>query len=319
MKLDYYDLSEGKRTASVTLPRELGTVLHSWAEVENGCLWLLMGDSSGARVLYRWELDKSEVKDQTLYVGPRFTAENPDKEGLAQCADEASALGEKFGMDITLGTVSGDCEFSVTAEHRVDRIREGLDLLEAALKRYPQPVLDAINQTGRFGRLQLILVRQIQYERKVYQYWSEGNICVVLALGDDLTAAVDNGLFHALDTFLFNNTSGLDQWADLNPKGFRYDMNTTDYLQRKEKTYLTGEKQAFVDSLSMSYPLEDRAAVFAAAMGQGNEDLFASKTMQKKLLNLCQAIRDAFGWKKSQEVYPWEQYLETSIAYKPKK
>lgn len=319
MRLDYYDLSEGKRKASVTLPRELGTVLHSWAEVQNGCLWLLMGDNAGARALYRWELECSAVHDQTMYVEPWFTAENPDNEGLAQCADEAKALGDRFGMDITLGVVPGDCEVSVVAEHRVDRIRTGLASLETALERYPQTVMDAIHQTGRSGGLEIILVRQIQPDRKTYQYWSEGRICVVLALDEDMTAAVDNGLYHVLDTFLFNNTSGLDQWAELNPKGFRYDMNSQDYLDRQEDSRLSGDKRAFVDSLSMSYPLEDRAAVFAAAMGQGNEAVFTSETMQQKLLNLCKAIRDAFGWKKSQEVYPWEQYLETSIAYKPKK
>jgi hypothetical protein len=82
---------------------------------------------------------------------------------------------------------------------------------------------------------------------------------------------------------------------------------------------LTGQKRAFVDRLSMSYPLEDRAAIFAAAMGEGNEAVFATDTMQQKLLTLCKAIRHAFGWKKSEETYIWEQYLTESIAYKPKK
>jgi hypothetical protein len=31
------------------------------------------------------------------------------------------------------------------------------------------------------------------------------------------------------------------------------------------------------------------------------------------------AIRNACGWKKSEEVFFWEQYLEQSLAYKPKK
>ena len=40
--------------------------------------------------------------------------------------------------------------------------------------------------------------------------------------------------------------------------------------------------------------------------------------MQTKLRRICLGIRAAFGLKKSAEVYPWEQYLEESLAYKKK-
>jgi hypothetical protein len=33
---------------------------------------------------------------------------------------------------------------------------------------------------------------------------------------------------------------------------------------------------------------------------------------------LCKAIRDAWGLERKTETYPWEQYLEKSIAYKKK-
>lgn len=314
LHLEYYDLSSGKKTAAVTIPGVEGAVIESWAQTQNNCLWLLVGDSAGADALYRWDLEKSPVDDQTTYTGQRYTAENPDREGLAQCDADADALGQKFGVEISVGDAPAGCDLVLTEEYRVDLIQAGLAVLERALARYPEGVLPALAP----GKLRLILVRSIEGDRAVCQYWSGDTACVVVELGDSLIAAVDNGVYHVMDTHLFNSTSILDQWADMNPKGFEYDMNETDYLKRQEDAYLAGDKRAFVDSLSMSYPLEDRAAVFAAAMGEGNGEVFESKIMQQKLLTLCKAIRDAFEWEKSEETYIWEQYLSESIAYKAK-
>lgn len=317
--LDYYDLSSGKRTASVTLPDGGSKIAESWPDGENNCLWLLMEDPSGGNCLYRWDLKQSPVVDSEVYTGQWFTAEHPDKAGLQQCDADAQALGQKFGVTISIGQVPEGCPEQIIGEYRVSRIQSGLTALERALERYPQGMLETLGSVSRSGKLHLILVRDIAGGHSVVQYWSGSNACVVLELGENLTAAVDNGVYHVMDTYLFNHTSTLDQWAELNPKGFRYDMNASEYLQRQEDTYLTGDKRSFVDSRSMSYPLEDRAAVFTAAMGEGNQDVFASRTMQQKLLTLCQAIRDAFEWKKSQEAYLWEQYLAESVAYQPKK
>jgi hypothetical protein len=318
MTLSYYDLASGKRTALVTIPDAKGSVIDSWADPQTRCLWLLMGGSNGAIALYRWELAESPVDDEVQYTGERYTADNPDYKGLAQCDTDAQALGEKYGVEISVGNAPTGCAYDLTEEFRVLLIQRGLTALDDALARYPEGILSALGRTGRDGVLRLILVRQIAGDRIVHQYWSDGNPCVVIALGDDMTRALDNGLYHVLDTYLFNTTSKLDQWAELNPKGFAYDLNDLDHRDRQEDPNLMGETRAFVDSLSMSYPMEDRAAVFAAAMGQGNAELFSTPVMQKKLLTLCQAIRDSFGWKKSETVYPWEQYLAESIAYKPK-
>ena len=45
-------------------------------------------------------------------------------------------------------------------------------------------------------------------------------------------------------------------------------------------------------------------------MMPGNEEIFASETMQKKLLTLCQGIRQAFALEED-VAYLWEQYLIT--------
>ena len=61
---------------------------------------------------------------------------------------------------------------------------------------------------------------------------------------------------------------------------------------------------------------EDRSRIFWQAMLPDNAQMFKSEIMQKKLLLLCQGIRDAWRLQWKEETYPWEQYLSESIAYK---
>jgi hypothetical protein len=63
----------------------------------------------------------------------------------------------------------------------------------------------------------------------------------------------------------------------------------------------------------MDLPREDRAALMACAMESGNEELFESETMQKKLRQICLGIRTAFDLKKTTQTLLWEQYLETPL------
>lgn len=319
LKLDYYDLDSGKRTASVVLEGAGNSIHSSWADKKSNCLWLLIQNESGENVLCRWDLNKSPTGDDRIYTAPRFTAEHPDTEGLSQCAAEAAALGSKYGMEIRIGNAPDGCRYGLTDEHQVSVIKSGLAALDQALSRYPAPILEAINKVSGSGKVTITLVRTIDAERVSCQYWSGNDACIALELADDMTGRLDNAMYHVLDTFLFNNTSGLDQWDELNPKGFEYDMNETDFLNRQDDKYLTGEKQAFVDSFAMSYPMEDRARIFEYALREDAAEAFASDTMQNKLETLCKAIRNAFGWKKSEETYVWEQHLEESLAYIKKK
>ena len=314
MTLDFYDLESGLRFSSVTLNGVTGNIQDSWADVNQNCLWLLSGNQ-----LYRWDLGATPTGDTAVYTGSRYTAEHPDTEGLAACQLKADAIGEKYGVQIRIADIPAGCSYKLTREHLVQPLENALDALDAALSRYHETLLQGINSVSGCGKVTISLVRDIEGGRSVAQYWSGKDACIVLELGEGLEGRLDNGVYHVMDTFLFNKTSELDQWDEQNPKNFRYDLNETDYLNRQDESLLTGDKRAFVDSFSMSYPIEDRAAIFQYAMSGDGAEVFASKAMQQKLQTLCKAIRNACGWKKSEEVFLWEQYLEQSIAYKPKK
>lgn len=314
LNLDYYDLDTGLRTASITLNGVSGTVNGSWADGSKNCLWLLVEDT-----LYRWDPQKTPSGDTAIYTGQRYTADNPDTEGLARCQQKADAIAQKYGIQIRVSDAPEGCGYELTHEYLVQLIENALDELDTALSRYHETLLKGINSVSGNGKVTISLVREIEGDRNIAQYWSGKDACIVLELGDGLEGRLDNGMYHAMDTFLFNNTSDLDQWDELNPKGFHYDLNETNHLNRQDASLLTGDKRAFVDSFSMSYPVEDRAAIFQWAMSSDGAQVFSSKTMQQKLETLCKAIRNACGWKKSEEVFLWEQHLEEPIAYKPKK
>ena len=48
------------------------------------------------------------------------------------------------------------------------------------------------------------------------------------------------------------------------------------------------------------------------AVMEGQEEVFSSNTMQKKLKTLCRGIRSAFGLSNVSEALLWEQYLDAS-------
>jgi hypothetical protein len=119
------------------------------------------------------------------------------------------------------------------------------------------------------------------------------------------------GLGWAVDSRVLGNSRDYDFWNDLNPDGFdyTYDYTLNSYRQDAD-TYAHG----FVNLDAMSFPSEDRASIFTAAIQPGNDQLFAGEILQKKLTLLCEAIREAYNLDNSVEIFPWEQYLEKPLA-----
>ena len=122
----------------------------------------------------------------------------------------------------------------------------------------------------------------------------------------------------SIDYFKCVAKQGLDDydtWDELNPWWFDY---TYDYEENLERTNvdecLEGDSRCFTDLVAMSYPTEDRSRLFANAMMDGNEEMFASSAMQKKLRCICIAIREAYDYQEYTEIFTWEQYLNRPIA-----
>ena len=190
---------------------------------------------------------------------------------------------------------------------------------------FPEGFLVTVAEVSDSGKLHIGLVRGLNRKNTgvpvgvdAQQYWVDGNAWMVLSVGDTVEQLFYHQLAHVLDTFVYSKNVAYDEWVKLNPKDFAYDLSYFQHETHGDSQYLSGKNQAFIDTYSMTFPKEDRARIFDCAITEGNAELFASKTMQNKLRQFCVGLRNACGWKKDPRSFPWEQYLETPLAYNKK-
>ena len=325
-RLHYYDLSSGRRTSILTL-EGTQTVHQMIPAADNGNVWFLRYDPQyGCDTLYLWELSKSPIPDPKNYLSARYTAENPDYAGLAACRETADALSRRYGVQILLWTDATSYEpwdYTLIPEHQVRVIQENLKELEQFLAMYPQSFLLKAAEKTSSGRIQICLVRSIlgkeagtAAEVTGLQYWDDNRntyLCLSVA-HQSLSRNASHEMSHIIDSRVLTVCKAYDDWNSLNPPNFTYIGSYT--ATAKNTDWTQGENRAFIDTYSMSYAKEDRARIMEYAMEAENAHYFESDTMQKKLLQLCRGIREAFGLKKSTEVFQWEQYLRHPIAAK---
>ncbi len=306
VNLDFYDSAAGKRTASVTLP-QTGEPDSWYADPLGRCLWFVAEDlESGKQRLYRWDMAASAVADDTNYHAVIYTAQNPDTEGLSACQERAKKLEKTHGIDICIfqDAVKQTGAFAVEAEHQTAAINAMLEDLEKALGEYPEKFLKkSVHKT-----LHICIVRSVDGAKESAHYYKKSHAYIFLPTGCEVESQLLKSMGYIVNSRVVSNTSKLDTWTDLNPKGFAYGEGKQEYLE--------GDDPAFADLGAMQSVVDDRASIFRCAMEEGNEELFAGKTMQKKLKLLCEGIRRVWKWRKEEVSYPWEQYLKESLAYK---
>lgn len=316
--LDCYDLDSGLRIANLTIDGDYEFV--SLAACEDDSVYLLLNDHEGNGILCRWDIcaDASCTGDTQRYVGPRFTQDVPDTAALARCQAEASRIGKQFGIQVLiwddpLRVMPWDYEF--VPEYLAPVLSRELSELEKRLSDYPPEILAGIRQ--HFSDLTICLVRSIQgspesgsLEKATgVQFYRDGCAYIAIAVGKYAQRALYHELYHVMETRLLTDSTALDRWDALNPAGFSYDLDYAANRNRSGDEYLQPDTRSFIDTYSMSFPKEDRARIMECAMIDGNETLFRSTRMQAKLRCLSTAIREAYGLKKSTEVFRWEQYL----------
>ena len=311
--LEYYDLATGLRTGSLTLPYKC--ISRGIAGGQNGRVWLLGDDeTSGCTMLYCWDPEDSPTGDPQVYTGAYFSREAPDWDDLSRCEAYARELGAGYGIEIRLWTAIGPTQpegYQLEPEHHAPQLMRTLQLLEHCLAQYPPGFVQTV--ASRFDGLTLWLVRSIReqdsLEREGLQFWDGNHAVIALAVGSSAEGAFYHQLCHLIDTVVLSESSAYDTWQSLNPTGFRYDYSYIANRSRNSTAYLQEANRSFVDMFSMSFPREDRARIMEYAMLPGNEELFRSETMQRKLRALCLGIREAFELTDFSETFLWEQYL----------
>lgn len=309
LELSYYNLSTGKHTAQVELPG-----LKSPARVcsDGTYVWLMM--TEGEPTLYRWDISKSAITDETVYTGTLYTADKPDTQGLTQCRALADDYQKKYGVKLLLwqDAVAHADGHTLVAEHKPQVIEKMLKAAEPILAHFPEKFL---LKTVEKGWLQIAFVQSIDGDKDWVQFWEEGDCWILISTKADTAKALIQGIAYGIDSHVIGNSRKYDTWNQLNPKGFSY--SATNKAEDMQK-YLEPATRAFADVLATTYPHEDRCRVFYHAMLPDNADMFASAIMQEKLLRVCTGIREAYGLEKKTDTYVWEQYLKTSLAYTQK-
>lgn len=325
LQLDYYDLSSGQRRSTLTL--ETAQSPTAIEDTIDGRIYLLIYDDvQDCHTILRWDV-RRDLQDSVKYTGTYYTASAPDYSGLARCRDYAARIGSQYGIEVLVwedATAVQPWDYDFETEYLVPVLQQELEQLEQRLAQYPVSVLE--DTASHFTSLKICIVRQLTGTAESgsldtatgLQFFDGTDAYVVLAAGEYAEHALYHELFHVMETHIFNESIAFDQWNALNPSGFEYDYDYQANAQRDAGVYLRGENKAFIDTYSMSFPKEDRARIMEYAMLPGNQELFRSEILQNKLLTLCQGIREAYGLKKSEEVFVWEQYLEKSLAYNSK-
>ena len=309
--LRLYDLHSGTCTAETELTGTSDPVAFLAAE---DVLWILTHEGE-QQALCRWNVSMTPSNETESCLTERVTQENPDEAGLAACVDRAAQMSEAYGIQIAVwqDAVSATIGHDVTAEYQVGTVNQMLDDIEAVLQQFPEGFLE---KTLTMGQLYVNLVRTIDEEDSFRQFWHDGDCYVLIGCQENAGEAFLYGVGFAIDSHVLGNSRKLDNWNAHNPAGFEYSCKDTPRADASQ--YLASEAPAFLEEWAMRYPTNDRSSVFCYAMTSKGADAFRSEALQAKLKSLCKGIREAYGLEKSQDTYPWEQYLEESLAYIPK-
>ena len=300
--LEYYDLAEGRITAQTTLSGVEGVTTIVSGETY---VWILSGQT-----LYRWDTAMHPVEGSPVCTSHRYTADAPDTDGLAQCQSRADKLAQDYGFTLQIWeeAAAGGKNYGAVAEYQVSTIQAMLDEVEAVLEKLPKDFLSIT------GSVRVCLVRSLENGEDCALYWA-GGTCHVILTCNNVTDSLLWGLGNAVDSHVLGNSFDYDTWEELNPWWFDYTYDHEENLQRSDpEQFLEGDSRAYTEITAMSFPTEDRSRLFANALMEDNAEMFASDTMQKKLRAICIAIREAYGWEDSTEVFTWEQYLKKPIA-----
>ncbi len=312
LELTFYDLTTGIPTAQTVFSGVQSPIDFC---TDGQYIWMLATDTENVcHALYRWDINLSAKTDGEVCTGPLYTAESPDTEGLAQCRTLADNYQTQYGVKLLLwqDAVAVNGGYTLTAEHHPQVITATLEKLQPLLAQFPEKFLQ---KTVEAGWIQIALVRDIEGDADWVQFWQDGDCWVIITVDTDVVDAVTQGMAYGVDSHVLGNSRDFDTWNELNPEGFAY-MNGQEV---KPTEYLTGQKQAFTDTKAMGNPVEDRCRIFYHAMKADNAAMFQAPAMQAKLLRLCTGIREAYSLEKKTDIYVWEQYLETPIAYIPQK
>lgn len=256
--------------------------------------------------------------------------DNYDWGDLTEVHQYADRLARQYGLSIYLGPEPPDQIESYDVAQCLDpeQIETALDCLSEILSCYPDHFFSQLVYNGLKG-IRIYLTSDLASQEEDLLDSAGGfvaniNDYVVMALNVDYyydwNYMVNHEISHMIDrrlAFLESvNPDALfseDTWCSYNPSDFDYLYTYADYWDNE---FYMVYSEYFLDAYGMTYPTEDRAELFGAAMDyymkSDKSDYYYVWTtpMTDKLRYYCDAIRDGFNTTGWPEVLPWEYILE---------
>ena len=314
--LEFCNLETGKQTGLLNCAAPVAPLYVMADPGKNALLMLCYDESYGCHIICRWDLSRSSAGDDRTYLQTRYTEDNPDLGGLNQCRALADQLEQRHSVKLLFWTDAiseASADLILEPEYQPQAIEQWLKEIDQMLSIYPSGFLSKLSErSGNPPRI--CLVRSFEAkapgEDLSCLLHLDGNVdpYIFVTLGNNWQTDFKHQLFHVIETYVLTTSSAFDSWSSLNPKGFHYSLQFLDTVTEAIQPHL--ESGAFINLYATSFPKEDRAMTMLAALEADNEALFQSKIMQSKLKLLSSGIRKAFGYRKSPEVFLWEQYLK---------
>lgn len=304
LTLSRYQLSTGALTARVTLPQY--TTVFTAACTQGDMIWLC---GTGSRFLC-WDTAASEASGEALE-----TAGSLADSSLEELENRAEVLSDQYGVDIAFveeENRTDGVDYSGYPEYRIAMYAGTLDTMEEILREVPSEFWYQLARKTDSGRLRIRLVDDFDPAMEMGEATGSFSVMndeltIQISIGTDMKAIFYHQLWHVMEVRISSTTSKLSSWSKLNPSGFSYD----DALEPGgsiDSAYLDTGSNYFADAYGMNSGREDRAQVFMYACMDGQDAVFQSDAIQKKLAKLCDVIRSVYKLS-DDAVLPWEQYL----------
>ena len=320
--LQLYD-TDGHFVSACTLPdaeyATAGTDL-VWSGYWDG--YFFTDTVEGVCRLMFWDID-ADAQGVDLELTPLEQPQKPQPVMEAAFYERAEALSERFGVRILIAEQCASEYSHYNTYHLTDPtvVSDALDVLETSMGRYPGGFFRQLPH-GPFAYIQLELVGGLSLkdgtanqpgDAAAFMQEQDGYIHIVVdgfllrpeTLYHEFSHVIDRRLSWDA-TVRADALYSEEDWLALQPEGFAYAMSYTD-MQEETRRYM--ETGYFDSDYSMTYPTEDRATLFAAAMTQAPL-LEESPGMQKKLDYYARCIRDCFDTEGWPEIAVWEHPLQ---------
>ena len=223
---------------------------------------------------------------------------------LQQLREAADTLEQKYQIRILLGkqTEAGCAYARRTAQTATDpgQIQAALDALDVALSQYPQDYFLRFRGLDNQSGIQLLLTGPIEGSLPTTGFTALLRDRYVIGLDittANLTKTLHHELSHATEMVLSTDSFDADQWASLNPEGYKYyGIYDSGYLNLTKWTYSggSGADSHFVDSYARINPREDRARLWEEFMTTDCTDLLRAPALQGKLRLMLQIMGNQF-------------------------